>query len=202
MKEEQLYNTERLHAINVVQDFFDFYGLPGALDYTEKLMYYSVHSKYFKERSPHNLVFFSECLRKVLPACFVLERAYLPEKLYLVQAGEKGLPDLTRTFEYMPIHTASHWHYLPRHLAIEQYLNPMLALKKLRKYRTQDQWMKVMDDLVEYALSNATIHGCLPPHNILKIRKILLQVIEGCYLLKIRHENYYRTLKTAEKTQV
>lgn len=193
MKEEAFYNTEQLNAMNSIQDFFDFYGLSGALAYMEKLVYYSLHFKFYNQGSPYNIVYFAECFRKILPACLILEKAYLPDKLFVVRPDSKGLPDLEQKTDYMPPHASVSWHYFPRHLNVEQYLNPMLSLKQLRKYKTEADWMKAIDELIEYSLSNATIQNCLPPYNIMKLRRILLQVIEGCYLLVIRYEKYNRT---------
>ena len=39
--------------------------------------------------------------------------------------------------------------------------------------------MQCLDELLEYALSRATINECYPHYNMLKIRRILLQMIEG-----------------------
>ena len=179
--------SENMYALNVVQEFFAFYSFRFSIEQVEGLIYYALHWKYYKEGSPYNIVFFGEELRKVIVACFVLAEELWLDDAFEVEPGEKGLPDLSRTGDYMPADAKGNWLYVPRYLSIEQYLMPMKALQQMRKYKTQPEWMKAIDELIEYALSRMSIDECLPKYNMMKLRRILLQMTEACYLIVIRY---------------
>lgn len=184
----QVFETsENIYALNILKEFFDFYGLQPALQNTEQMINYSLHRKFYKKTSPYNFVFFGDCLFKLISACMVLSKEANRDSEFKAVPMQDGMPDLGRTEDYMPAGKVAQWDYLPRHLSVQQYLEPMAAFHRLRKYKTEQEWSTAISEMVEYALSTASIHGCLPPYNMMKMRRILLQVLEAGHLVLVRN---------------
>ncbi|MEO6405011.1 MAG: hypothetical protein ABIO32_05945 [Ferruginibacter sp.] len=180
-------NAEDKHAINIIGEFFRMHGLDFAIMDLEQMIYYAAHYKYYKRSPPFTMVFFSQELRKLITASMVLvENCWLQDE-FEVEPAAHGLPDLSRKEDFMPDRPLPEWYYMPRHLSVAQYLNPGKTFRQFRKYQTREEWMKTIDDLVEYALSKSTINECNPTYNMMKLRRLLLQLIEGSYLIYIRY---------------
>lgn len=184
----QVFETsENIYALNVLNDFFNLYELQYALQDTEQIFYYALHRKFYKKASPYHLVFFGQCLQKLISACLVLSKENYTGNNFEVPPTKTGMPDLTLTGDYIPDGETLSWFYLPRHLSIAQYLQPMTALEQLKKYKNEGEWKNAINELVEYALSAASINNREASGNVMKLRKILLEVIEASHLIVVRN---------------
>lgn len=183
------YNYSTRQALLAIEDFYEFHGPFHALHKMELVLNWSLHHKHYTGLSPYDLVFFTDNLRKLLSACLLLEQDYEMQTLFEVAPAVKGKPDLSRTIDYMPGDVESQWNCIPRHVSVEQYLNPVKAFTQMNRYKPLGFWMKALDELLEYALSNASIYGCLPAYNLMKLRRMLLQMVEAGWLVFVRHRN-------------
>jgi hypothetical protein len=178
------------YAIGMLEEFFGYYGLYQSLHYADRLVYYAIHWKCYKEKSPSNMISCGDWLKKLLAAARVLEAEFRYSEDFRVDSGKTNLPDLSRIQDFMPENADCKWYYLPRHVSIEQYLDPVIALKKMRKYKTAAEWGQIIDDCVEYSLSKCSIDEHNPGYNMMRTREILLQTIEASHLLLLRYKNF------------
>ena len=177
---------ESIYAISCIESFFRYHGPDFSRQDMETLIYYAAHNKYYKRKSPYNLVLFAADLRKLISSCLVLEGQY-GMQLFEIKPDEQGMPDLERRAEFMAYTSGSSWIHLPHNLSVAQYLNPVKAFRQLKKYKSKDEWMTIVDELVEYALIKTSIQESTPPYHLLKVRKILLRLIEAAYLVYVRY---------------
>jgi hypothetical protein len=177
------------YAIGMLEEFFFYYGLQPSLYYADRLIYYAAHWKCYKEKSASNLLVCGDWLKKLLGAALELEAEFRYSEDFKVQPGKNNLPDLGCLPDFMPEKSMDPWDYLPRHLNRAQYLNPVIALKKMRKYKTAAEWVKIIDDCVEYSHSKCSIYEGSPAYHLMHTREILLRTIEACHLLLTRYKN-------------
>ncbi|MEO6868472.1 MAG: hypothetical protein ABI168_02435 [Ginsengibacter sp.] len=88
------------------------------------------------------------------------------------------------------------WETFPRSLTAKQCANPFSAISQCCAFMPEAEWRNLLNDITECALSNTTLYEMQPECNILRVRRYLLRLLEGCHLIGLRSEE-----KTATNTK-
>ena len=175
-------------ACTSLYQFFDTFPLPYAIQRVEQLIYTACSRHYWRNGSPADGLFFAEHLQELCNAAIQLYHN-APANLAAVEAPENGIPDTTQTQHYeFPKYLLTPWDCMPRHLTARQYHEPLRALKKFVQLMPETNWQTTLKELLEFALSNDGIEGCMELSLLLKVRKRLLQVLEACHLIIVRQQ--------------
>ena len=179
---------ELQYAYGRIHRFFDAFGLPGAVEYTETIIEAAASLRLWKHSQPYGLLFFMENMEDLLAAAYQLNDCYEKEKKVIITAEENETPDMTDVKLYTTKYCRDQsWENFPRTLTASQFYNPYRAIEKCCGKLTKKDWKKFLGDLTEYALdSRDTINDVSPGYNLFKMRRRMLRLIEGCYLVHIR----------------
>jgi len=166
--------------------FFDVFPLPYALKRVEQLIYTACSKHYWRNGSPADGLFFMEHLQELCHTVIQLYHHTVPG-LAAVDLPGTGMPDILQHTAYVyPKYMLSPWECMPRHLTARQYHEPCRALAKFVQLMPETKWQATLKELLEFALSNDSIEGCMELSVVLTVRKRLLQVIEACHLILVR----------------
>lgn len=173
-------------AYNSLYNFFDVFPLPYALKRLEQLIYTACSKHYWRNGSPADGLFFMEHLQELCSTAIQLYHN-TDAKLAAIDAPGTGMPDILQQAAYVyPKFMLTPWECMPRHLSTRQYHEPCRALAKFVQLMPGTKWQAILKELLEFALSNDSIEGCIELSVVLKVRKRLLQVVEACHLILVR----------------
>ena len=174
------------YAYAIIHEFFDNYGLSGAVEDIERILKTAISKKAWKKDAPFDALYYMQKLEQLCSTAFVIDGSYSPRAAAIVEAPEDGDPDISKQQNFAGRWSTSGWEVFPRSLTAKQYHHPYKAIKKFVQYMPEPEWKTVLQELTEYALSNGSIIEVSYPYNILTLRLRLLQLIEACYLLEVR----------------
>ena len=186
MKHKDEY--ELAYAYGRIHRFFEAFGLPGAVTYTETIIEAAASHRLWKHSQPYGLLFFMENMEDLLAAAYQLNDCYQKEKKVILTAGDNDNPDVTDVKTYTNKYCRElSWENFPRTLTARQFYNPYKAIEKCCAKMSKKQWKKFLRDLTEYALdSRDTISESIPAYNLFRMRRRMLQLIEACHLVHVR----------------
>lgn len=180
-------NKDTRYAYNSIHEFFDNYGLSGAVQDIDRVLKVAISDKAWKKADPYSVLYFMEKLGELCGAAFVIHSNYATRDEAILEEPENGDPDMSVQQHFAGRHVPwSVWDYFPRSLTARQYHNPYKAIDKFVDFMTEAEWKKTFKEITEYALSNNSIDDEYYPYNILTIRLRLMQLIEACHLLEVR----------------
>lgn len=180
-------NKDTGYAYHSIHDFFDNYGLRGAVQELERILKAAVSSKPCKVKEPCQVLYFMENLGELCRAAFMLHSNYDTGGDAILKQPDNGEPDMLQPQNFVGRQApGTVWHYFPRSLTAGQYHDPGKAIRKFAEYMPAGQWEAVLKEITEFALSRRSILDNAYCHNILTIRRRLLQLVEGCHLLQLR----------------
>ena len=175
------------YAYNCIHEFFDNYGLCGAVQDIDRILKAAISQKQWKRADPYTVLYYMEKLEELCGAAFVIHTNYAKRDAAIIEATENDEPDMSIQQHFVGRHLfRTVWSYFPRNLTAGQYYNPYKAIKKFAGYMPEPGWKKIFKEITEYALSNRSINDEYYPYNMLTIRLRLLQLIEACHLLEVR----------------
>jgi hypothetical protein len=186
MPSSSLEDKDVHYAYAIVHEFFDNFGLSGAVENTERILKTAISKKAWKKKAPFDALYFMQKLEQLCSTAFVIDGSYSPKAAAIIEAPETGDPELSSLQNFAGQWVTSGWEVFPRSLTAKQYHNPYKAIKKFVQYLREPEWKTVLQELTEYALSNGSIMDASYPYNILTLRLRMLQLIEACYLLEVR----------------
>ena len=186
MKHKDEY--ELSYAYGRIHRFFEAFGLPGAVIYTETIIEAAASKKLWKHSQPCALLFFMEGMDELLAAAYQLNDCFTKENKVIIKAEEGDTPDLADVAAYTDKYCRNlSWQHFPRTLTASQFYNPFKAIEKCCAKLSKKQWKNFLHDLTEYALdSRDTIAESIPAYNLFKMRRRMLQLIEACHLVHVR----------------
>lgn len=189
MKHKDEY--ELAYAYGRIHRFFEAFGLPGAVTYTETIIEAAASHKLWKHSQPYGLLFFMEYMQDLLAAVYQLNDCYKKETKVVIKAEKNDTPDAADVAAYTDKYCRNlSWEHFPRSLTARQFYDPYKVIEKCCAKLSKNQWKKFLHDLTEYALdSRDTINESLPAYNLFKMRRRMLQLIEACHLINVRTTN-------------
>ncbi len=181
---------EVYNAYAIVHDFFDAFGFAGAKTEVERLLTAALKTGVCRKSTPSMILFRTQKLCDLTNAAFVIYNHRSRNEAAILL--EHGMPDISQSQNYMPSHCKNEqWEYFPRHLSAAQYHDPYKAIHKFCNYLSEHQWVQVLKDVTEYALSEGFIETEESgwTYNLFTMKKRLLQLIEACWLIELRINN-------------
>lgn len=168
-------------------NFFDAFTLPWALDLTDKLVYTACCNHTWRKNAPGDLLYFVEHLQELcLAAVSICLNDMAASRADIPSPGD-GMPDTGNLTHFVnPKYGVTQWDCMPRHLSARQYHRPGRMLCKFVDTMPETQWQNKIKLLLEFALSNNSVEGCLTMQELLLVRKRLLQLLEACHLIVVR----------------
>lgn len=163
--------------------FFDVYRLPVAIAYTESILEAATLPKVWRQEPPANVLCFMEHMEQLFTAAGTLLNSYATNDEAITATGVPGIITAGSTTGSPKGHA---WDYFPRSLTAKQYNNPLSAISQCCSYMPEAAWKELLHDITECALSNTTLYDMLPDCNISRVRRYLLRLLEGCYLIRLR----------------
>jgi hypothetical protein len=186
MEAQTFENKDIQYAYRSIHDFFDYYGFSGCIKEAGQIIKAAASYKPWHRDAPYGPVYFMENLQQLIAAAYSIKNNYSSRAVCIINSGT-GIPDLSLIQNYVSRYNSSTpWNNMPRHLTAAQYHDPYKAIEKFTKYATEPEWQQVCKDLVEYALSNASIDDEYHCNKLLAIRLHILRLIEACHLLELR----------------
>lgn len=180
-----LQDKDLQYAYHSLHDFFDCFGIAKAVVLTEHMLQAAAGSKLWNKGEPSSLLTLKGKLKELVSAVFVIINCNdrNDKAVLLCSVG----PDLNQTQEYVgTINSCTAWQSFPRNLNAKQYNNPYKALKKFTVFMPEKDWLETLQLLTEYALSNMSFNDYGLPHNLLTLRRRLLQLLEASHLIVVR----------------
>ncbi|MDB5278232.1 MAG: hypothetical protein JWR61_3187 [Ferruginibacter sp.] len=180
-------NKEIRYAYDSIHEFFDSYGLGSAIQRMESVLKASLGDKAWKKADPYSLLYFMQKLEALCGAAFMIHFNCSTRAGAIVKEPQNGDAGMLQKQHLIGGQSPrTEWHYFPRSLTAGQYCNPCKAIKKFVVCMTEPEWKNAISTITEFALRNDSINNEDYPCNVLTLRRRLLQLIEGCYLLDIR----------------
>ena len=176
-------------ANTAIQDFFDCYTLPDALQVMDSIITAACSTKAWKGKAPFHVLFFMQHLQQLFEAAAVLQQRHAQLDTVKLPAGKKT-PDMQQLQQYCnPFSDNGAWHWFPRHLGRKQYTDPYRVLGRFSKQFPGHRAQELAAALTEYALSTYAIDGEYDAGWVLTARRHLLQLIEACHLILVRMQH-------------
>lgn len=185
-----IYDERDVHyAYDSIDNFFYNFELPDSRCEIESILTAALSDTIYKKERPAHLLYFMDMLEKLCSAAFVIHYSDSKRRGTILEGPEKDEPDMSAQENFLEKeYSDTVWQYFPRSLTARQYHNPYRAIKKFCKFMVQPEWQKVLKELTEYALSDSPIDEIYPSYNILTVRKHLLQLIEACFIIRLRSQ--------------
>jgi len=175
------------YAYGRIHRFFDAFGLPGAIEYTESIIEAAASQRVWNHAAPCSLLFFMQNMEELLSAAYILYHCQEEKPGILITPQDSDVPDVTDiaafTDQYCSVNP---WENFPRTLTAKQFHDPSRAIYKCCKSMSKGQWRKFLKDLMEYALDRDTINLVIPGYNMFTMRRRVLRLIEACHLVHVR----------------
>src|SRR6218665_2469806 len=154
-----MFNSSKcMCAMHVILEFFNYMDVRAAREHVEIMLECATAYYFYKKGAPWSIYYFGIQLKKLLPACFVLADSCGNERGFVRELNEAGCPDLLRCEDYiMSSHVKDIWNFIPRHLSAKQYRNPVKILQKVKQYRRPDEWEDMVNEFIEFSLSNSAM---------------------------------------------
>ena len=190
--------NEKQFAHNCIHSYFDAFSLSDATFYVESIIIACSKKHVWDKQVPAHLLFFVERTEELISIAYKVHNSYAHSNKAIIKNPGKNDPDITHTEAYTGQYANSNpWNGFPRHLTAAQYYYPYKAIRKLCKQMQEGEWKKVLRDLAEYALSNMSIDDEYTLHEILTVRKRLLQALDAFHLVHTRLANAAATEEEA-----
>lgn len=178
---------ENYHQIN---SFFDAYRLPQAATRLSSCIKAADSNKIWKGRKgscPSDLLLFMEKFEGLLEATFRLAEYGNFNK----QAILDNITDSTCLLSNYDSYCANgthpdSWDFFPRHLNLDEFLNPYEALQKVLRFQTEEEWQVSLNDILHYALSPFDFYEFVGRPSLLRIYLLLHKLLEACHLIEVR----------------
>ncbi|MEP7232921.1 MAG: hypothetical protein ABI691_21860 [Ginsengibacter sp.] len=186
------------YAGNGINRFFDVYRLPAAIGYMERLLEAATLPKVWRHDVPANALCFMENMEQLLAAAYTLHNSHNVNDEAITATGVTGVTDITAGAAPNG-HQNNAWEYFPRSLTLRQFGNPLMAINQCCSYMPGAEWKQLLRDITECALGNTTLYELLPDCNILRVRRYLLRLVEGCYIIGLCSQAKNEIKKRPEK---
>lgn len=181
-----LQDKDLQYAYQSLHDFFDCFGVAKAVVLTEQLLQAAAGLKPWRKGEAASLLTLKDKLKELVSAVFVIINC--DDRNDKAILAHPAGPDLTQAQQYISkLNSCTVWQSFPRSLTVKQYNNPHKALKKFTVFMPEKDWLEILQLLTEYALSNVSFNEYGLPHNLLTLRRRLLQLIEASHLIVARN---------------
>jgi len=175
---------QRIHtlkqAYQSIHDFFSCYHLHEALEEADRLFNWAAKNRYYKKSSPADIIFCVQQLHHLFTAAEIINYSTGKKmKAILVETPQTLIPAHYRKDNPHCIP----WECYPKHLSLEEYLDPYWAVSKLESI---PNWEEVLQELMEAALSRESIDGSYTVREIMKWRSIMMRIIEAGWMIEVR----------------
>jgi len=182
-------NKETLFAYLTIHDFFDTYNVDGALRYVHSILKAAGSGGLWKKGNPYSALHFMQQLEKLCSAAYYITEHLATREAAVVEKEKRAANPPLALIQACTGRRAGEnlWTCFPRHLRLQQFYDPYLAIKNFCHYKTQATWKTTFAELLEFALVAQNINNEVhPPYNLLNIQKHLSRLIEACHLLELR----------------
>lgn len=158
-----------------IKGFFDVYRLPVATALLESLLEAATLPTVWKQEQPANCLCFMQHIEQLFETACALHKNSNANKIMRLAAGAANTGNL---YSHRAGEAFQH------SLMAEQFANPVNAISECCRFMPAAEWHQTFHDITACALSNTTIYDMQPECNILRVRRHLLGLLEGCYLIE------------------
>ncbi|MCP9751251.1 hypothetical protein [Ferruginibacter sp. HRS2-29] len=160
-------------AYQAIHDFFSCYHPYEAQEEVDRLFSWAAKKKYYKKSSPADIIFCVQQLHQIFSVAEIINHSTGKKmKAILVENPQTFIP--AHYTKENPRSIA--WDCYPKHITLEEYLNPYWAVRKLGGI---PHWEDVLQELMEAALSRESIDGSYTVKEIMKWRSNMMRIIEA-----------------------
>ncbi len=82
------------------------------------------------------------------------------------------------------------WDFFPRFLSFKEYVDPYITFKRFFKYLALPVWKDELQDLLEYALVETSLHEAGMKKDMLSLYFHLSKLVEAAHLIDVRENNH------------
>lgn len=169
----------------VVASFFDYANVSVYRNDIMGILNAACSHYVWNKTSPFDLLHRIEKFEAVVNAAFVINQEKKKSPL-TINPHEIFNPNL-----YYGWHANySEWDYFPRMLSFNEYVNPYLAIRMFFKRKKIKEWKKIMQDLLQYALSKESIFDSGESIDSLCLYRYFVTLIEAVHLIDVREINH------------
>jgi hypothetical protein len=172
----------------VIDDFFSVASLDRHRKYISSLLKAAYSEDYWRKSDPGSLLFFQQNMVDLIKATYffvsrvknktIRKKAAVVEKAVINQMIDPAT--------YFGRHQGDDmWTFFPRYLSRKEFINPYTTFEKFFDFKSPDEWLASLKELVCYALSRYGNESALE-FDFLKIYKLLQKLIEASHLIHVR----------------
>lgn len=175
-------NHQQLHS------FFSGYALPQALGRLSGCIKAADSPKIWKGHSPADLLWFMDKFQELIDLVFYVTEEEDYHSGAILNDKTNGIVWQLNSYEtYCGWHADSNpWDFFPRHLSRKEFINPYLALRKLTRFYSKEEWETCLKDILQHALSPHHFYELDDSVSLLRIYLLLHKMLEACHLIDVR----------------
>ena len=180
-----LTGSEIENPLSVIHQYFtEESGLPETIKSLNQVYHSAFSDTCHLNKHEVVLLFgFRECLDRLIESCSLLLSHDL-NNCILTNENDLLNPkyfckDLTPN--YKP------WHYIPRHLNDEEYINPRQFLIQFFRIQSLAQWKDTLKDLFTAAMEDNSVFSGAEDQDFYMSCEYLLKLVEAAHLIYVRH---------------
>jgi hypothetical protein len=172
----------------VICDFFSFASLNQHRKYISSMLKAAYSEDYWRKSEPGELLFFQQRMVDLINATHLFVSGRKNKKVRRNTAiVEKGaINHMIDPATYFGRHQGdAMWVFFPRHLSGKEFINPYFAIEKFFAFKSLDEWLGDLNELISYALSSYGNESALE-FDYLKINILLQKLVEASHLIHVR----------------
>lgn len=179
------YKEKMTDPYQVIAEFFSAANVSDYRKDIKKIVQSAYSCHIWKKSAPGDLLYIFGMLESIINAAYLIN-----------SKGKKSPLNIDRKDIFNPnLYCGWHsdyteWDYFPRVLSFKEFVNPYLTFKRFFKYRKLSAWKKELHNLLEHALSSASIFESIEFSDCLSIYRYLVKLVEAVHLIDVREINH------------
>jgi hypothetical protein len=180
--------NKMMDPYKVIDDFFSFASLNQHRKYISSMLKAAYSEDYWRKSDPGALLFFEQKMVDLIKAAYLFvsreKNKKVRRKTAVVEKGAVNQQIDPAT--YFGRHQGdAMWVFFPRYLSRKEFINPYFAIEKFFAFKSLDEWLGGLKELISYALSSYGNESALE-FDYLKTNNLLQKLIEASHLIHVR----------------
>jgi hypothetical protein len=168
----------------VIAEFFTAAALKDYRKRIKAVLKAASGKQIWPKKNPGALLYYFKMIESIINAAWLINKENKTSPL-LINNENSFNPNLFCSWHA----DSTQWDFFPKALSFKEYVDPYIVFKRFFKYLALSAWKVELQDLLEYALVETSLHEAGMKKDLLSLYFHLCKLVEAAHLIDVR-ENH------------
>lgn len=175
------YKESIIDPYQVIAEYFKFDTVVSHRKTIKKVLKACSTDKLYRKSNPGQILYEFKMLESVINSAYIIIQDKKENPLVLNPADTLNKNLYCGRQQFL-----TEWDYFPRSLSMKEYINPYRAFERFFNYLSLEKWKLILQQILEYAISNTSFLENGETLDILSIYFHLTKLVEAAHLIDVR----------------